>query len=250
MNRAAGLRERFVPIGAALMLLPLAGFGAPAAARAGDDAAAAAMPGIDTRAVLVPDGQLAGQAIRVSEVGSRLDPAQALDRVESHWRAQSDELVLRAEHAPWSVLSRRRADGFETLQLRATARGGSEGLLTVWQGREARPARPRALDGLLPAEARVTRQLASSDAAPDGARSADTLIAHLPHSIDEAERRIERQLARAGFAAALQQRRETGLAWRNDRARFFRSAGAEVLVTLHSQPDGTGVVIYHVATRR
>ena len=72
------------------------------------------------------------------------------------------------------------------------------------------------------------------------------LIGRLPHAIDEAELRIDRQLRRAGFAATRQPDRRRDLAWRDDRARFYHAAGAEVLVTLHAQPHGTAVVLYHV----
>jgi len=149
-------------------------------------------------------------------------------------------VVLRADSGAWRVLSRRTERGYETLQLRASLRGGAEGLLTRWRERDRRAVDAvggTAADGggagghaagnarLLPADAKAVRQLSSRDAAADGARTTDTLIGSLPHSIDEAERRIEP---------------------RNDRARFFRAPGAELLVTLHAQAQGTGVVLYHV----
>ena len=250
MRRAGLLRDGFVPAGAALMLaLPLSGIGT-AAIGAGRPAPsgviASGIAGLDTRRVVVAGGELAGHAVQVSEVASRLEPAEALARVEHHWREQADHPVLHAESGVWSVLSRRLDEGFETLQLRASRRGGSEGLLTTWRGRAASPAQGRSLAHLLPDDARMVRQLTSRDADAQGARAADTLIGRLPHAIDEAELRIDRQLRRAGFSATRQPDRRRDLAWRDDRARFYHAAGAEVLVTLHAQPHGTAVVLYHV----
>jgi hypothetical protein len=145
------------------------------------------------------------------------------------------------------MLSRQVGDGFETLQLRSSSAGGSEGWLTQWSGARARPKALAPLAHLLPSDARVARQLSSHDGGDVDARTADTLLGQLPHSIDEAERRIDRQLRRAGFA---ERHRPApphgGRAPRDDRARFYRAPGAEVLVTLHAQPQGTGFVLYHV----
>lgn len=254
MRSARTLRDRFVPAGAALMLaLPLSAIGEAAMgaeAPTSSDPGSAAVPGIDTRRVVLPGGDLAGHAVRVSEVASSLDPAEAIARVEGHWRGHAVHAVLRAEHGDWSVVSRQLDDGFETLQLRAARHGGSEGLLTTWHGRVAASTPERSLARLLPDDARVVRQLRSRDGAADDARVADTLIGRLPHALDEAEMRIDRHLRRAGFSAARQPAGRRELAWRNDRARFYQAAGAEVLVTLHAQPQGTAVVLYHVGASR
>lgn len=98
----------------------------------------------------------------------------------------------------------------------------------------------------MPEDAQVTRQLASRDAAAHGSRSADTLIARLPHGIDEAERRLDAHLRRAGYAAIPMPGSRGTLAWRNDRARFYRRAGAELMVTLHAREGDTALVLYHV----
>lgn len=254
MRQAAGRRGRAMPSGVALMLaLPLAA-GGPAAPSAGAHEMATEapgpIPGLDARRVLVPGGEIAGHAVEVTEVSSRLDPSEALARVERYWREGDAAVVLRADSGDWSVLSRRTARGYDTLQLRASARGGAEGLLTHWRERAGGATLPSGLLGLLPDEARVVRQLTSRDGAAGGSRTADTLIGRLAHSIDEAELRIERHLGRKGFVPVSAPGTPRDLAWRNDRARFFRAAGVEVLVTLHAQPQGTGVVVYHVHATR
>lgn len=248
-------RDRFAPAGAALILaLPLAGLGATAYGAGTQPVAAQAsesLPGLDSHRLLVPRGELAGRAVQVSEVTSRLEPFAALARVEQHWRGQQDAAVLRAESGSWSVLSRQLGeDGYETLQLRRSPEGGSEGFLARWAG-GADPAasRGRSSAHLLPDEARAVRQLASRDAGADGPRAAETLIASLPHSIDEAELRIDRHLRRRGFVDLRGAGQRRDLRWRSDRARFYHSAGAELLVTLHAQPQGTAVVLYHVRTQ-
>lgn len=247
MTGAQRLREHFVPVGTALMLaLPLAGIGTTV----GAETRSALPPGLEGERVAVPDGELAGHALSVSQVSSRLGPAQALAEVERHWRRDDEGHIVRAESEGWSVLSRRIGERFETLQLRASADGGSAGLFTHWSTRARPPRNERALERLLPADARVTRQLASHDAAPDGYRSADTLIAELPHGIDEAERRLEAHLRRAGFSAIPMPAARSALAWRNDRARFYRRAGAEVMVTLHARERDTALVLYHVEVPR
>ncbi len=235
--------ERFVPLGAALMLaLPLLAIGASSRA---DERQA--LPGVlEGERVVVPAGELAGHGLRVSQVGSRLAPADALASVEREWRRHSGAAVLRADSEGWAVLSRRLDEGFETLQLRARAHGGSEGLFTRWSDRAAPLRARRALGELLPVDARITRQLASHDAAANGARRADTLLAQLPHGIDEAERRVDAQLRRAGFARLPMPPARHQSAWRNDRARFYRGAGAEVMVTLHARESDTALVLYHV----
>ena len=225
----------------------LAGGALAAAASLLPEAAAEGIPGLDVLRVVVPDGELAGRTMRVSEVGSQLEPAELLARVERAWRGQRNASVMRADGGDWSMLSRQVGDGFETLQLRSSSVGGSEGWLTRWGGGRAQPQSSAPLAHLLPAEARVVRQLSSRDGGDVEARSADTLLGKLPHSIDEAERRIDRHLRRAGFA---ERRRAApalgGLGSRDDRARFYRAPGAEVLVTLHAQQHGTGFVLSHV----
>ena len=253
--RAAGTRHGRPSSGAARALaLPLAGAavalaGGALAAGASlmPEAAANGIPGLDVLRVVVPNGELAGRTMQVSEVGSRLEPAELLARVERAWRGPHGASVVRADGGAWSMLSRQVGDGFETLQLRAASDGGSEGWLTRWGGIHARPRSPAPLAHLLPPDARVARQLLSRDGGDVDARSADTLLGQLPHSIDESERRIDRHLRRAGFDERHRPASSHG-GWapRDDRARFYRAPGAEVLVTLHAQPQGTGFVLYHV----
>lgn len=240
-----------------VLAVPLAAAGAAGLAPEGHAPTArtdGALPGLDERRIVVPAGALAGHAVEVSEVASRLEPAEALARVERHWREREGAIVLRADSGAWNVLSRRIEGGYETLQLRVSVRGGTEGLFTRWRtrgnGSPDEADRDAGLSRLLPAEAGAVRQLGSRDATAGGVRAADTLIGSLPHSIDETERRIELHLRGAGFAPMRAPEAARNLKWRNDRARFFQAGGAELLVTLHAQPQGTDVVLYHVRVVR
>lgn len=263
MKRAGLRRERSTPRAAAWMLaVPLAAAGAAALASGAHDAATDAddaLPGLDARRVVVPAGELAGHAVQVSEVASRLDPVEALARVERRWRSRDGAVVLRADSGAWRVLSRRTERGYETLQLRAGAHGGAEGLLTRWREHDRRGvdvagggaagsdvAGSGRLPSLLPAGAKAVRQLSSRDTAAQGVRITDTVIGSLPNSIDEAERRIAIHLRHSGFVPVRAPGATHEAASGNDRARFFRAPGAELLVTLHAQAQGTGVVLYHV----
>lgn len=237
VKREACIALRAAP---AALLLALS----PAVADAQPLDIVASLPGVDRARLLVPDGELAGHAVSVSAVDSRRAPEVVLAEVEGHWRRQGADPVLRAQSGSWSVLSRPIDDGFETLQLRSSPGGGSEGLFTRWL--RAVPVRLDTqvfLERLLPDDARAVRQLSSRDA---GVGSAETLIARFAHSLDESEIRIERHLRRAGFVPVPAPQRSTSLSWRDDRARFFRGPAAQLLLTLHRQEHGTSVVLYHV----
>lgn len=238
-----------------LAALPLAALPLAAVSAHDESAAMYPLPGIDRARVVIPDGSLAGHSVIVLEVDSRRPPHEALAEVERHWRASGVDTVLQAQTGEWFVLSRHAGaspaagessafDGFETLQLRASPRGGSDGLLTRWL-REHRPAPADALARLVPPQARFVRQLSSGG---EGERRAATLVAHFTYSLDEAERRLDDHLRHAGFEPMRAGTTSTDLRWRNDRARFYRSAGAELLVTVHRQPQGSSAVLYHVET--
>ncbi len=218
---------------------------------------AQSIPGIDRMRVAIPDGSLGAHSVVVLEVASRHAPHEALTEVERHWRAQGADTVLRAHTGHWFVLSRRtgavtdadanRPEGFETLQLRASVHGGSEGLLTRWEPARETSTRADASPRLVPDDARVVRQLASGS--PAG-RAARTLIASLERSLDDAESHLDRHLRRIGFEPLRAPDRAKDLRWRDDRARFYRSARAELLVTLHRQRHATQAVLYHVELPR
>jgi hypothetical protein len=247
-----------------MLALPIAAGGAPCAA---SGILAADLPGIDEVRVAIPAGTLGGHAVSVREIRSRLLPADALSQIERHWRAQGAQPVLRADAGEWSVLSRRvlrashvrsrhdepTAEAFETLQLRSSARGGSVGLVTIWQPRAPDPVGEAAsaavsgqLTGLLPDDARALRELESHDA---GRRSARTLIAHFDRSLEDCEAHVERHLRRRGYAPMRADTARRPMNWRDDRARFYGAPQAEVLVTLHRQPQGTDVVLHHVSAK-
>ncbi len=238
---------------AALLLaaLPLVALHAPA--RAGETLALQSLPGIDHARIAIPDGAIAGHPVVVFEIRSRRPPRDALAEIEHHWRAKAVDTVLQAQTGEWFVLSRLvdaspvaevEADfeGFETLQLRASADGGSEGLLTRWT-RERNAAEDDSLARLVPDDAQVVRHLSS---AAGGERPAATLVAHFARSLDDAERHLERHLLRAGYEPMRGSERPRDLRWHDDRARFYRGAHAELLVTLHRQSQGASAVLHYV----
>ncbi len=238
---------------AALLLaaLPLVALQAPSAAQ--DVGILQALPGIDRARLAIPDGSLAGHTVVVYEVDTQRTPQEALGEVERHWRAHGVDTVLQAQTGDWHVLSRHTGsapggdgdtafEGFETLQLRASPRGGSEGLLTRWT-QASGSNQHDTLARLVPPDAQRVRQLASGG---QHERRGSTLVAHFARSLDDAEAHLHRHLARIGFEPMQADGQPKDLRWRDDRARFYRGAGAELLVTLHRQPQGASAVLHHV----
>ncbi len=242
---------------AALLLAALPLLAPPAPSSAQETGAVHSLPGIDRARLAIPEGSLAGHTVVVFEVDSRRAPNEALAEVERHWRAQGGDTVLQAQTGEWFVLSRRAGpdsgaaggsafDGFETLQLRASSRGGSEGLLTRWSPARA-VAGADALARLVPPDAQRVRQLSSGGRRE---RRGTTVVAHFSRSLDDAESHLDRHLGSLGFEPMQAGGRTTDLHWRDDRARFYRRAGAELLVTLHRQPQGASAVLHHVEVPR
>jgi len=247
---------------AALLLaaLPLAALHVQA--RADEAVSLRSLPGIDRVRLAIPDGSIAGQSVTVYEVRSRRAPREALAELEGHWRAQGIDTVLQAQTGEWFVLSRLAGSGgatvdasvgmpgiqgFETLQMRSSSDGGSEGLLTRWAAASAGAAQDLSLAGLVPADARAVRQLSSGGGRE---RRASTIVAHFSRSLDDAESHLERHLLRAGFEPMRAQGQRRDLRWSNDRARFYRSAAADLLVTLHRRPQGASAVLYYMEKPR
>ncbi len=243
-----------------LAALPLAALHLPA--HGGDFGALQSLPGIDSARIAIPDGSIAGHSVVVFELHSARAPREALAEVERHWRAQGADTVLQAQTQDWFVLSRladagRAAgaarettagfEGFETLQLRASSRGGSEGLLTRWVRAAAGAPADNSLARLVPADAQLVRQLSSGG---ERERRAATIVAHFARSLDDTERHLERHLLRAGYEPMRANGTPRDLRWNDDRARFYRSANAELLVTLHRQPQGASAVLHHVESPR
>jgi len=230
-------------------------------AHADDLGSLQSLPGIDSARLAIPDASIAGHSVVVFELRSARAPRDALGEIERHWRAQGADTVLQAQAGDWFVLSRLAGsagaaggaldrspgfEGFETLQLRASARGGSEGLFTRWLRAAGAPG-GEPLARLVPADAQLVRQLSSGG---EGERRATTLVAHFTRSLDDTERHLERHLLHAGYEPMRANGSPRDLRWNDDRARFYRSANAELLVTLHRQPQGASAVLHHVETPR
>ncbi|MDT3680062.1 MAG: hypothetical protein ROZ64_14645 [Burkholderiaceae bacterium] len=242
-----------------LAALPLAALHLPA--HADDFSALQSLPGIDSARIAIPDGSIAGHSVVVFELHSRRAPREALAEIERHWRKQGADTVLQAQTDDWFVLSRladpaRAAaaaggapgfEGFETLQLRASPGGGSEGLLARWVRAAAVAPAGDPLGRLVPADAQLVRQLSSGG---ERERRAATIVAHFARSLDDTERHLERHLLLVGYEPMRANDKPRDLRWNDDRARFYRSVNAELLVTLHRQPQGASAVLHHVETPR
>ncbi len=210
------------------------------------------VPGFDRVRIVVPAGRLADRRVVIGELSTTADPVQALDELERHWRQGMDPILLRLESGPWQILSRRTASGFETAQLRARAGGGSEGFLTRWRDGSAEaiaPAGKPPIERLLPAGARVLQRMDSADETVAGVRRGEMLAVRFDASIDEIERALDAKMAAAGFRPMRSGSSRVDIVWRDDRARFYRDASAELLVTLHRQPRGTAAVFYRMESR-
>lgn len=96
-------------------------------------------------------------------------------------------------------------------------------------------------------DARLVRQLSSGG---DAERRGTTLVAHFAASLDDTERRLDRHLHAQGFEPMGTAGEARALRWRDDRARFYRGPSAELLVTLHRQPQGASAVLHHVEMPR
>lgn len=218
----------------------------------------ARLSGLDQVRVAIPQGAVAGHSMAVYEVRSVLPPRLALAEVERHWRSRGADVVLQARSGDWFVLSQRLdgldalPSGFETLQLRARTGGGSKGLLTRWfhpgmavAGEDAPGSQTDSyadpLTDLLPADARDIRRFTSDDR--DRQRGT-TLVGHLDDTLERAEARVDRHLRQRGFQPMTAADDPRALRWRDDSARFYRDDARELLVTLHGQADGVGLVLH------
>lgn len=210
------------------------------------------VPGFDRVRIVVPAGRLADRRVVIGELSTHADPVQALDELERHWRQGSDPMLLRIESGPWQILSRRTAGGFETAQLRARAGGGSEGFLTRWRDGPPDTTAPSGkppLERLLPVGAKVLQRMESADETVAGVRRGEMLAVRFEASIDEIERALDAKMTAAGFRPMRTGSSRVDIVWRDDRARFYRNASAELLVTLHRQPRGTAAVVYRMESR-
>lgn len=188
---------------------------------------------------------IAGQPAVLRVVRSNVAAGPTLAAVETAWRFAGDR-VRRDADGNWQSVSRVDSQGIEVLQLRAGDRGGSDGYLVRWtfaSGPAAHRSRNSLAHRLLPETAVLLSDTESHQ--PHG--SGRTLVAWMPGAVDTAERLL---VARADVLG-LQQRRAGGQgSGGSDRTQFFRSAGAELALSLHSEGVGTALVIHLMETTR
>jgi hypothetical protein len=148
---------------------------------------------------------------------------------------------------------------FRTLQLRATAEGGSEGLLSVWHdppaGRAASAARQptgEASQGgaagdaerWLPAGASVLRRLEGTDADRRGRTVVALVRASAPWTLAAIEARVLADGLRRDPVVHTRGGTDGG------EARLYRGLGREFAVTVLPHPAGTAVVAHLVEAAR
>lgn len=127
---------------------------------------------------VIEQGEIEGQPVRVARFQTPLPPDEVLRAVRHGWRGVGADPVVEARSGEWRLLSSYDPAGLRTLQLRPAPGGGSEGVLSVWpSGMERAAASPRAagpeVSRLLPADARVVRRFAATDAG----RRSETVVA-------------------------------------------------------------------------
>jgi hypothetical protein len=183
----------------------------------------------------------------------RFRSAEPLDallaRVRDRWRADGRPIV-ESRTGAWRLLSVRGAEGFTTLQARASV-DGSEGMVSRWRAApDAAELVPftegRVLDRWLPDGSEVLRRVAHRDPGRDAA----TLVAHVPSSPEQAARTLRTRAANEGFVD------DPALGAPANRAAWFRGgSGAgealafrrgreEVVATVSSHRDGAAVVLH------
>lgn len=199
------------------------------------------------------------------------ESAQVLkDAVAQHFR-DAGRHVIELTRGDWNIVSARSKDGYETVQVRATARG-NEGMATAWRwsargssdgasGQDAAPSVGRDADvntasvGMLldwiPLHARVIRHINHSDPG----REATTLVVLANESPGFTAGRLRAQALKSGFFIdpALGMPAQRAAWYRGGDAAGGESAGEaialrrggeEVIATVSRHHDATALVLH------
>lgn len=179
---------------------------------------------------------IAGHPAVLRVVRADATPEAALGAVAAAWR-KAGSTVRRDDEGPWHNLSRVDLEGVQSLQLRATARGGSEGYLVGWRLTAERREQSLA-HRLLPPAATPLSDIASRGDAPGR-----TVVAWTPLAIEEADRLVLAKAASLGLRLRTEGRRADPDP-ATERSRHFSAGGAEVALTMHREGRGTALVIH------
>jgi hypothetical protein len=203
---------------------------------------------------------LDGHLVTTHRFASARPPGALLESFKAGWEAEGLR-VVESSRGPWQLLSVRREAVLETLQLRAAADGGTEGLHSIWRrdpgSPGARAERERRsmhteLREWLPQAAVPVRELMHAVAD----RNVATMVATVADAENQVVATLARRLHAAGFTpAALPggaapagtgasqglRRAGSALAWRR---------GSEELVATVAAHRGETAVVIHWSRQR
>lgn len=224
------------------MVALLGGFvalaGAASSGEAGAPPAGDSLPGLARLQYLSAPIALsiAGHPAMLRVVRASESPQAALDAVAAAWH-ETGALLRRDAEGPWLNLSRIDRHGIQTLQLRRSATGGSDGYLVGWQlaGRQTAAS---IAHRLLPRAAITLSDVASQDDMPGR-----TLVAWSALGLVEVERAVLARAASVGLRRRTEGRRPDPDPAR-ERSHHFSSAVAELAITLHREGSGTALVVH------
>ncbi len=196
---------------------------------------------------------IAGQAAALQVVRADDSPEAVAALAESAWSRPGAQ-VHRDNDGSWRSVSRISQQGIEALQLRASANGGSEGYLIVWQARAApgETARQRSVQGSVAHRLLPPSAITLSDQATGGApaeRSASsappgrTLVAWVRGPIAATDAVLAARAKALGLNSRAEKRAPDAGPQR-EHARFYSAPGVELALTLHSEGAGTALVIH------
>jgi hypothetical protein len=111
----------------------VAGLGSTSVMAAAGGCGPALLPFSAQVGAVVCDAKLAGMRVDIAQFSSPLPVEQGLAEAASRWRTSSSDPVIQTQVAGWQTLSRRSALGVTNLQMRASADGGSVGLVSYWR---------------------------------------------------------------------------------------------------------------------
>jgi hypothetical protein len=192
---------------------------------------------------------LDGHLVTTHRFSSTQPPDRLADELRARWQAEGKRFV-ESRRGEWHLLSTRRGDTIESLQLRARGEG-SEGLHSLWQPDADWTEDPvsrerRAMHGLLrrwlPSSAVPIRELIHRD----GERFVATMVATggEPEAVMAAV--LQRNLTAVGFIAdpVPQPGDARGLRRTKGRALAFRRDGEELVATLAAHRGETAIVLH------
>ena len=193
---------------------------------------------------VIDRGSIEGHAVRVLRFASREALAKVLSDTRRAWSLPHGGGTVESVSGPWRIVSRQSEGGFQTLQARSAATGGTEGLVTSWFREASLPRTDVDLVGVLPTDAQVRRRFVEHDAG----RRSETVVA-----VDAAEprmvaERIAARLAASGLHSApipSAPVRDEGDAI----ARRYIGRGSELALTVHRQAGGSAVVMHLTEAR-